>query len=440
MSIFSIDALQRELDNHNCRQLLLAYSGGMDSHVLLHSLLNCAQQLSLQSIRAIHIDHGLQPQSRQWVEHCQQIAKEYQIELIVCQAQISVEKSQGIEASARKVRYQLFAEHLREGECLLTAHHQDDQAETLLLQLLRGAGVKGLSAMPRWQSFAKGWHCRPMLDIPRSSIQAYAEEHKLSWIDDSSNYDINIRRNFLRHHILPQLQNHWPQATAVITRSARHCADAQQQLDKHHLLLFKQAAGSQPDTLSVRKLLQYELSDRLHCLRFWLRQRGCTMPSEVKLRHIDSDVLQARVDAQPIVAWQDAQVCRYLDNLFVLPRQTHFQSFDSLDWDIKQSLSLPNNLGSLQAIPKVGEGLRVPEDVNLQIRWRLGGERFKPHGASHSKPLKKWLQLWQVPPWQREYIPLVYWRDELVQVVGYAISAAHAAVSDEPGVLVAWER
>lgn len=194
---------------------LVAYSGGLDSHVLVHALAGLRAELRLP-VRALHVHHGLQPQADDWVVHCEAVCRQLEIPLLVEQLDLAPGAGESIEAAARAARYAAIAKHLRRDEMLLTAQHRDDQAETLLLQLLRGAGLEGLSGMPGCRAWQGGWHARPLLDVDREALAVYARDHQLQWIEDPSNLDERFDRNYLRHRVMPLLRARWPSATTTL--------------------------------------------------------------------------------------------------------------------------------------------------------------------------------------------------------------------------------
>ncbi len=216
----------------------------MDSSVLLHLLVEAGFKPQL-----IHINHGLSPQAERWAAHAKQKAEYYQLACEVRCLSSRPSKGESLEAWARTARYEIFAECLREGGTLVLAHHLDDQAETFLLQGLRGAGPKGLSSMAIKKPFGKGFLFRPLLSLSREELQAYAVVHQLSWVEDESNQNLKFKRNVLRHEILPLLKTHFPGCLSTLSRSARLCAEETEVLnecvqEKLALLVERQTEGS----------------------------------------------------------------------------------------------------------------------------------------------------------------------------------------------------
>ncbi len=301
--------LQRLTQNN---KLLVAYSGGMDSHVLLHSLKYLNYEL-----RAVHIHHGLSKNADSWVEHCRTVCADLQIEFIVRYVKV-IPGKHSPEAIARELRYKEFAKLLDKSECLVTAHHADDQAETLLLQLFRGSGPKGLAAMPEHKGFMHGSLLRPLLEFSRADLHQYAQQNNLQWIEDESNENIGIDRNFVRHKLMPIIKEKWPGIIKTLSRSAEHCAEADELLAVLAGQDYINIKGSKPNILSIKKLLALSSARQNNVIRYWLHKLDFPTPSSIKLKHIKNDVLNCRIDANPIVNWPGAEIRRYRDDLYVM--------------------------------------------------------------------------------------------------------------------------
>jgi tRNA(Ile)-lysidine synthase len=354
------------------------------------------------------------------------------------------------EAAARRARYAALAAELGPDAALLTAHHRDDQAETLLLQLLRGAGPRGLAAMPAVSRLGQGWLLRPLLDIDRAELRAYAREHGLRWIEDASNEDTGFDRNYLRHRVLPLLRDRWPAANRTLARSARLCAETAAWLDVEAETDLARAATDRPDGLSIPVLRQLSEPRRRNLLRYWLRQLGLPAPDARRLRHILHDALTAARDRQPCIRWPGAEVRRYRDRLYAMPPLAPHEARNAFVWRPDAAgwplLELPG-VGCLKMQKAAGAGLRFEALAGglLIVGFRRGGERFRPAGRTHSQELKKLLQEAGMPPWERERLPLVYLpptptlphegggSGQLLAVVGLGVAAAVAAAPGEPG-------
>ena len=428
-------------NNINTQHLWLGYSGGLDSHVLLHALVELitTQQfnIALTQLHAIHINHGWSQHASAWDQHCRQVCYDLNVDYRSLTINAKAENGESPEAYAREARYAALTNFINEYDLLLTAHQQDDQAETLLVQLLRGSGIKGLASMPQLTPFAKGWHLRPLLAVTRDDLLAYAKQQQLKWIEDESNANTRYTRNFLRHTILPALKQRWPQVNATLARVAEHCAEAAALLDELAQEDLAKIRGTQPNTLSCSALLQLSESRQKNILRYWFTQLNCEIPSTAQLQHILQDVLNSKEDACPKVVWQHKALRRYQDNLYLTDNIDLHNPDVMYEWDLKTPLFIPP-IGTLTAILKPAQGIRadIHQLGKLTIRFRQDGERCHPIGRQGSHPLKKLFQEWQVPPWQRDQIPLLYCDDQLAAVIGYCICEPFANKNSETSWLV----
>lgn len=405
------------------RRYVVAYSGGLDSTVLLH----LASQLPIYSFAAIHIHHGLNAHADAWLLHCEKFASDLNIPCVSVRVQLSG-AGKNIEAEARHLRYEAFADLLAPGDVLLTAHHQEDQAETFLVQLCRGAGVKGLSAMPAEKAFGQGVHARPLLSASRAALEAYAKAAGLVWVEDSSNAATQFSRNFIRHEILPPLASRWPAVSAVIARSALHCAEAELLLSSLLDEKLKGLAGSRRGTLSVAGLNEAAPILQKAVLRAWFSQRGVIQPSTKKLEAILSDVLPAAWDRQCCVRWGEVELRRYRDDLHCVKAVKAGEL--ALVWHLKQAAHLPDGR-RLEAVPVMGQGLSARVGT-VTLKYRQGGERLKLAGRGRLL-LKNLLQEAAILPWERAVLPLMYVEETLVGVVGIGVDADYLARPDEAG-------
>lgn len=420
------------------RRLIVGYSGGVDSHVLLHLLATHRSRWPEGTLEALYIDHGLQPASAAWGEQCAQVCRDLDLPFRALRVNARPTVGESPEAAARRARYAAFAAELAPNTALLTAHHRDDQAETLLLQLLRGAGPHGLAAMPAATRLGQGWLLRPLLETDRADLLAYAHAHGLRWIEDASNADSGFDRNYLRHHILPLLRERWPAATRTLARSAQWCAETADWLDAEADADLAQVVTTCPDGLYLPALRELSELRQRNLLRRWLRRLNLPIPDSRQLAHILHDVLTAGRDRQPWIRWPGGEVRRYRDALYALPPLPAHDPGRSWVWrpvaDRWLPLDLPG-IGGLQWWETVGAGLSaaVLADITLTVRFRRGGERFQPVGRRHSQELKKLLQEAGIPPWERERLPLLYREEMLLAVVGLGVAAEFAAAPDELG-------
>lgn len=414
----------------------VAYSGGLDSTVLLHALVAVRTSLSAD-IKAIHVDHALNSASSSWAAHCRAQCEALGIELEVRRVEVAGIAEEGLEAAARRARYAAFDAVMWPGDCLLTAHHCDDQAETVLLQLLRGCGPHGLAAMAPVDDFAAGCHARPLLDLEHESLLAYAEAAGLRWIDDPSNGDTRLRRNFLRHDIVPRLQQYWPALSRTLSRSARHAAAAAQLLDERAAEDLARWRGARPHMLSVAGLTTLSRARADNLLRHWLQGLSLPLPGTVQLEHLHTDVLAARADATPLLAWPGAEIRRYRGWLYAMAPLLPVDTAGEWRWDdLSIELGLPDG-SRLRAYVRDGGGLsatRVAAE-GVAVRFRHGGERCRPATSDCVRPLKKLLQEAGIPPWLRPHVPLLYVGGELAAVAGVCLVEGFQPRTGERG----WE-
>lgn len=421
-------SLREVYAQHPHKVFWIALSGGVDSQVLLF-LLHQLRAAVPVDVRAIHVNHGLSPHAAQWATHCRQSCEALQIAYHEHHLQLDLQTGDSLEDLARKQRYAIFSRYIDSQSLLLTAHHQDDQAETVLLQLCRGAGPKGLSAMPRIKTFAQGFQVRPLLGFSRAALLSFAQEHQLRWVEDESNNNTIFTRNFIRHDVLPVLQSRWPAIAAVMSRSAAHCAENQLLLDEFAQEIFQQSQGSRPHTLSVQKLLALSSPKQKMLLRYWIHSEKFPLPDSKKLQSIQQTVLTAAPDRLPCVRWARVILRRFRDDLFLLSERPKPAPTTSLTWDMQRSLSLPH--GDLQVQTRQGQGL-APGVAEVSIGFRQGGEVIDMPGRGRHT-LKKLLQEWQVLPWERDELPLVSVAGEVIAVLGYYLNQRFAAQQNEWG-------
>lgn len=414
---------------------VVAYSGGCDSHSLLHALVQIREQLDCQQVKAIHVDHGLQPVSADWAQHCETICHQYAVPFTAVTLNLQVPAGESTEAFARSARYAAFEQHLHQGDMLLLAQHQDDQAETMLLQLLRGSGVKGLAAMPEIVLSNNYWQARPWLQIKRQDIQSYAEQSHLNWVDDPSNQDSRFDRNYLRNEVIPLLKHRWPSLTETIARSAGHQAEANSLLNELAELDWQTCRLSDPALLAIVPLNKLSPARQRNLLRYWIAAKcQFPIPDRVQCQRIIDEILPAAEDAEPLVVWGDVAVRRYRQTLHLetvnFAKSANWQQ----NWDLQSPLLLPSGK-TLIATETKGQGMLLPAgSAALTVRFRQGGEKCRLPGRHHRHELKKLLQGWGVPPWQRDQIPLIYIGDELAQVVGYSVCEPYLAKNNQIGL------
>lgn len=440
-SIPSFDfALQSHLPGAFAGKFCVAFSGGLDSAVLLQAIVELRAAHPDWRVRAVHIDHQLQPQSGDWAAQCRRVAEKLNVELTIERVAIDRGDARGLEAAARAARYEALRRVLEHGEVLLTAHHADDQVETVLLALMRGSGVQGLAGMPAVKPFAHGWHVRPLLSFTRSQLEAWASERRIDSISDPSNALLRHDRNYLRHEVLPQLRNRWPSASDSIGRSAAHLGEALGLLEESAVAQLRESALGR--CLKIDSLRALTPARRRNALRFWLRLRGLPLPSTRKLAGLEQDLFNTDLDRMPCVTWQGAELRWHRGLLYADTAQSVTSPPDSYrqEWDWRNAFALPAQLGRLTVTPTLGPGLavaRLPE--RLTIRFRGGGEKIRLPGRRHRHSLRNLFQENDVLPWHRDRIPLIFAGKELIAVGNIAWSDDFAAAPGDAALQVLWE-
>ncbi|MDN5850757.1 MAG: tRNA lysidine(34) synthetase TilS [Nitrococcus sp.] len=430
MGRFGVEPLAAAIEPwRQAPRLWVAYSGGHDSTVLLHAVV----ALGLP-VHALHVDHGLHPESERWAMHCRARCSMLGIPLRVERVTVRP-RGEGLEAAAREARYGVFAAVLAPRECIATAHHADDQAETVLLRILRGTGIDGLAGMPAERVLGAGRLIRPLLGFRRADLAAYAARHELSWVDDPANRGDQHDRNFLRARIMPLLETRWPGLDQRLARLARHASSASILAECWARRQLTELGATH--SLAVAALAGLGETPRLQLLRTWIRGQARRPPPERRLRRGLADLLGAACDRQPSLAWSDGCIRRYRGRLYLLPPCLPEPPAASLPWDIAQPLNVPN-LGRLEARVGLGRGLRAQslQQAPIEVRFRQGGERVQVRGQARA--LKRLLQERGVPPWLRTRLPLVYIGHDLAAVADLLIADPFRAGSTEPGLELRW--
>lgn len=405
------------------RRLCVAYSGGLDSGVLL-SALAALRSRERFVLRALHIDHRIAPQSAQWAQGAARRARRLRVPCEVVALAIELRRGESLEAVAREARYRALAARLGREELLLTAHHQEDQLETVLLALLRGSGVRGLAAMSALTPWAGTLLLRPLLPVTRAQLEQYARKRGLDWSEDPSNADERFDRNYLRRAVLPSIRQRWPAAAATVSRSAAHLAEARS-------LLEQLAAASLHDArdgaaLRVSVLRRLPLAQRGNALRQWIAERGLGLPDQRRLREICGPMLAARVDALPRVSWRGGELRRYADRLFAFgadaARGSHPQ-VEQWDWGAQPWLALAGG-GALGLVRERHGDVRLTALPRvLTVRHRQGGERLQ--GSQGRVRLKDLLQAHGLAPWERAAVPLVMHAGRIIAVADLWLDPAY---------------
>ncbi|MDV9032734.1 tRNA lysidine(34) synthetase TilS [Pseudomonas sp. RAC1] len=388
----------------------VAFSGGLDSTVLLHRLAAHCRRHPAPPLRALHIHHGLQTAANAWPEHCRAVCDALGVELEVIPVVVAAGAS--LEQAARDARYAALASRLGPGDVLFTGQHLDDQAETLLFRLLRGAGLRGMTAMPSSRTLGQGRLVRPLLADSREHLQRYAEAQGLSWIDDPSNQDAGFSRNYLRAQVMPQLRQRWPQASQQMARSAEHLGEALGLLDELAAEDLRSAEQGAPfawlglASLDLGAVRALSPARQRNALQYWLSRRT-RLPDA---RHWAgwNALRDAAPDAQPIWRLTDGELQRSHGRLWWLADD--WRQWKSGQWywpDPDQPLILPGNGVVWLQGAKPLEGLR--------IAYRQGGERLNVPGRGE-RDLKRLLNERQLPHFVRQRLPLLYQGPRLLAV------------------------
>lgn len=423
------------------RRWYVAFSGGCDSTVLLH-LLNefCrAHPQSTPRLTAVHVNHQLQAPSASWQRHCREVCHAWGVDLVEPVVDV-IDDGDGPEAAARRARYAAFESLLEAGDILFMGHHQDDQVETFLLRLLRGAGLQGLAAMPASRELGRGRLERPLLVWSRAQLVDYARRSQLDWVEDPSNRDEQLDRNYLRGQVLPQLAERWPEYRQTVTRAARHLGEAAQELEGGDEPLDTIYTIMRDPGFRVASLTCRTPAKARQAVRSWLRERGLQMPDESALVEFVRQLFAAADNAAPVLTTRIFTLRRYRDGVFLAPAK------DCVAPD-PQSM-LPDQWLEIAGVGRVGLTAECDADNDnatavageLMIDFRRGGERCRPEGRAHSVSLKQWLQESGIPPWWRDRIPLLKRGDQIVSIGGLWECSDSLTEPGNRGWKLHWER
>ncbi len=414
--------------------ILVGLSGGVDSVVLLHLLHRLAPRFSWK-LAALHVHHGISRHADDWAKFCTDLCVRLEIPVSVKKIDIAPLRAQGVEAAARQLRHAAFAG--QPCDYVALAHHQDDQVETLLLQLLRGAGVKGASAMPEISADC-GTHkiVRPLLHCTREEIVEYARAQELQWVEDESNADDRYPRNFLRHRLLPLLVEKFPAYRETLSRSAAHFAEAGELLDD--LASMDGAHAISAGTLGVAALQGLSVARAKNLLRYFLRQMNAPMPQAVRLDEMLHQLLAARDDADVRIDFGGWQMRRFQKRVYALRMQAEFDPYFVLPWRGELQLGWPATDTVVNFLQSTGQGVSLEKlkRCSVTLRLRQWGEALRPGSKSATRSLKNLFQEQGIPPWQRDRLPLLYCGEELVCVPGVAIAAEYQCKDGEAGMRV----
>ncbi|WP_082458427.1 tRNA lysidine(34) synthetase TilS [Methyloglobulus morosus] len=420
---------------HNLRLLAaqniyLAYSGGIDSHVLLHL---CASIEHLKpKITAVYVNHGLQAEAESWSEHCGQVCHDLGVNFLSLTVHAHAAPGESPEEAARNARYAALKPLLANGDLLLVAQHAEDQLETVLLQLFRGSGLKGLSGMPESVAFGKGRLIRPLLDISKAEIIEYAKTHRLEWIEDPSNQHNHFDRNFLRNDIIPKLKERWPAIEKTVSRSGKHCANAQDLLANIADDWLATTLNPGNNTLAISRLQSHPLLQQALIVRQWLNRLGLKMPSQDFIQRILEQVVAAKEGADPLLTTQGHCIRRYRGSLYCL-KPSQRKSGGTLNWPAgESSLQLSDDVRYEAIESSVGISCEHWRNSSITVNFRSGGETIELPGRKGHHSLRKLYQEAGIPPWERTITPLVYLNGKLAAVGEHWVSAEFYCDTKEP--------
>ncbi|MDQ7015144.1 MAG: tRNA lysidine(34) synthetase TilS [Gammaproteobacteria bacterium] len=426
-TVFQAEFLLRRLQQRPpAPHYLLALSGGLDSVVLLHAFAHISAEPFFNAARfqVIHIHHGLHAEADGWAVECQNLCRRLSIPCVIERVKVC-SSGEGLEAAAREARYAAFAQHLQADGVLLTAHHANDQAETLLLRLLRGSGLSGLAAMSECRTFAQGHLVRPLLTYSRVSVLAYAQRHGLSWWEDPSNQSLDYDRNYLRHQIMPRLGERWLGAVKTLARATERVAESNallQEVAAEDLAKLQYDLSYGKESLSLAALKQLSLPRLNNLLRYWLAQLNLPTPSHAQLQRVSAELLVAAQDRQPLVHWPGVELRRFDGRIYAMPPLPRVDVTRRYVWDLAEPLEIEGFSEPLQPDLLRKMGLLLPSHVVVTVAFRQGGERLRLVGRGMTKSLKTLFQEAKIPPWQRERLPLIYVEDQLVAVVSIGVA------------------
>lgn len=420
------------------RRLFVAFSGGLDSTALLHALVSI-ERVRAQTVTALHVNHGLHEHADAWEHACRRFCAARGVGYE--SAKIFVGGAgQGLEAAARRERYRWLAAKMTPGSVLLTAHHLDDQAETVLANLFRGAGPHGLAGMRRIRPLGDGEIWRPMLDVERRELSEYVRQQGLDWIDDPANEDLRYTRNYLRRVVVPTLRARWPAVTKTVARASRNWRNTVDLLDEvadGDLKGVPHRDVSGASMISAAALSRLTAHRRANLLRHWFRRCGFQAPARKDLNRLQNDLLEVQPPPTAVCRWSGVELRRYRDWLFLSRPDTGTALPAVTDWPRGVAATLMVGDRKLRAVPATGTGIRrdLFDRERLTIRRRVGGEWCRPQHDGRRRKLKKLLQEAGIPPWQRDRIPLLYVNEELAGVVGLCYCFPFAATGGEPGIV-----
>ena len=415
------------------RRIFVAYSGGGDSSALLHAIANSAIRDTLEIVAA-HINHGLIDASDDWENHCRDFARRLGLRFESLRLSKHPQNKQNVEAWAREQRYSWLEGLSSGGDFVVTAHHLDDQLETFLLRLFRGSGPFGLSAIKPEQALGRGYLIRPMLDMTKPDIEKYLSRYEIDYIDDPSNQSLNLDRNYLRHSVLPLIQQRWPHAAEKVAQAAYLQQQLASGLERNAFALLEQISAGDGECVFVEKLKALDAQQRYFVVRAWCDRRRLGVPEGKHVREIEKILATDEPSASMRLTWKNAELRYYQGMFYLRPRERDFDPAQQFVWDMQSPLELPH--GQLQKCDALSGGLSktvLGKDCEVGF-YRHEGERCHPQKRNHSQTLKKLFQSWRVPPWERQRVPIIRIEGTIAAVVPYCVCRPFAAADGDSGI------
>ena len=431
----SFHSFLNQFDNTN--KFWVAYSGGLDSSVLLHLCYLNKDKIE-HDIGVIYVNHGLQQEADDWGLFCKEQCDKYDLSFDELKISSTCPEGESIEAWARDERYKIIKNHINNDHVVLMAHHLDDQVETFFLQALRGAGPRGLAAMPYISEKSGAIFARPLLNFTRKELHDYAEIHHLLWKEDKSNSDERFDRNYLRHNLIPVIEERWPAYRQTIERMIEHQKESRIILNQVAIDDINQAKYKEPNCLTIKTIKTLDHERQKNLLFFWLEHLGLQIPGSKQMERIIEDVIHSKNDKSPCVNWANVEIRRYKDYIYAIEASNENNIDNQIEWDGDSVINLYKE--TLVAKNSIGCGISKDKVNNTKfvIRFRSGGEKIKPFNSDHSKTVKQLFQERSVLPWCRDKIPLIYVNNELAMIPGFCVDNKFMAGKEEASWDIQW--
>ncbi|CAL4318766.1 tRNA(Ile)-lysidine synthase [Buchnera aphidicola (Periphyllus testudinaceus)] len=420
------------------KKFLVAYSGGIDSTVLLYKLLEIKKKKNIK-IRAIHINHQIYKESKKWSKHCKKICIKNKIKFI--EEKIFLKKK-NIESQARKKRYQIFKKNLLSEEILLTGHNLDDQCETLILSIKRGSGPKGLSSISYKKKFFKNILIRPLLEFSRSKIEKWAKKKKLKWINDHSNNNLSYDRNFIRHKIMPIIKKRWKFFPKNCLRTTQLIHNEHKLLNNfiHPIIkknLYKKKA------LYLKNIKKLNIKMQYFIIRKWINIQKKKLPSLIFLKNIIKNVINNKKKKNPKIVLKKYEIWKYQNHLFWIKKKPTIKNYIIFWHPPFKKLILPKNFGYLKMIKKKYSKnklyIKKPKKNQLIIIKFQTNKKIQTHQNKTKKKIKKIFNEFKIPPWKRKKIPLLFYNNKLISIIGIIVTKKKYNIKEKK-ISVIWNK